>query len=81
MSLTAPGIKGVATDFMGATPSATVVFQAVPAPWCICTQSESLSLNAIREYIDKKLLTFDPFTVIAKVHPPPPHSPIDDITQ
>ena len=26
MSLTAPGIKGVVTDFIGATPSATVAF-------------------------------------------------------
>ena len=32
MSLTAPVIKGVATYFMDATPSATVAFQAVSAP-------------------------------------------------
>ena len=32
MSLTVLGIKGVATDFMDATPSATVAFQAVSAP-------------------------------------------------
>ena len=32
MSLTAPGIKGVVTDFTDATPSATVAFQAVSAP-------------------------------------------------
>ena len=32
MSLTAPGIKGMVTDFMDATPSATVAFQAVSAP-------------------------------------------------
>ena len=32
MSLTAPGIKGVVTDFADATPSATVAFQAVSAP-------------------------------------------------
>ena len=32
MSFTAPGIKGVVTDFMDATPSATVAFQAVSAP-------------------------------------------------
>ena len=32
MSLTAPGIKGVVTDFMGATPSATVAFQVVSTP-------------------------------------------------
>ena len=31
MSLTAPGIKGVVTVFMDATPSATVAFQAVSA--------------------------------------------------
>ena len=31
MSLTAPGIKGVVTDFADATPSATVAFQAVSA--------------------------------------------------
>ena len=31
MSLTAPGIKGVVTDFMDTTPSAAVAFQAVPA--------------------------------------------------
>ena len=32
MSLTAPGNKGVVTDFTDATPSATVTFQAVSAP-------------------------------------------------
>ena len=32
MSLTAPGIKGVVTDFADATPCATVAFQAVSAP-------------------------------------------------
>ena len=32
MSLTAPGIKGVVTDFMDTTPSATVASQAVSAP-------------------------------------------------
>ena len=32
MSLTAPVIKGVVTDFTYATPSATVAFQAVSAP-------------------------------------------------
>ena len=32
MSLTATGIKGVVTDFMGATSSVTVAFQAVSAP-------------------------------------------------
>ena len=29
MSLTAPGIKGMVTDFANATPNATVAFQAV----------------------------------------------------
>ena len=32
MSVTAPGIKGVVTYFIGATPSVTVAFQAVSAP-------------------------------------------------
>ena len=32
MSVTAPGIMGVVTDFADATPSATVAFQAVSAP-------------------------------------------------
>ena len=32
MSLTAPGIKGVVTDFKDAMPSATVAFQAVSTP-------------------------------------------------
>ena len=32
MSLTAPGMKGVVTDFMSATPSATVALQAVSSP-------------------------------------------------
>ena len=32
MSLTAPEIKGVVTDSINATPSATVAFQAVYAP-------------------------------------------------
>ena len=32
MSLTAPGIKGVVTDFVNATPSVSVAFQAVSAP-------------------------------------------------
>ena len=32
MTLTAPGIKGVVTGSMDATPSATVAFQAVSAP-------------------------------------------------
>ena len=36
MSLTAPGIEGVATDSMGATPSVTVAFQAASAPG-LCT--------------------------------------------
>ena len=31
MSLTAPGIKGVVTDFVNATPSVSVAFQAVSA--------------------------------------------------
>ena len=31
LSLTAPRIKGVVTEFMGATPGATVTFQAVSA--------------------------------------------------
>ena len=32
MSLTAPGIKGIFTDFLDATPNETVVLQAVSAP-------------------------------------------------
>ena len=32
MSLTAPGTRGVVTDFTDATPSVTVAFQAVSAP-------------------------------------------------
>ena len=37
MSLTAPGIKGVVTDFTDATPSETVAFQAVSTPELIHT--------------------------------------------
>ena len=36
MNLTAPGIKGVVTDFVDATPNAIVTFQAVSAPGVDC---------------------------------------------
>ena len=45
MSLTAPGIKGVVTDFIGVTPSATVAFQAVSAPAFILHRSAIISFH------------------------------------
>ena len=46
MGLTAPGIKGVVTYFMGVTPSATVAFQAVSAPAFILHRSAIISFHS-----------------------------------
>ena len=64
MSLTAPGSKGVVTDFAVATPSATVAFQAVSAPvpynivFCVTDKTETskkLTAYSCLSYVDKKL--------------------------
>ena len=52
MSVTAPGIKGVVTDFADATPSATVAFQAVSTP---ASALVSIPLHVYRSMYDLPL--------------------------